>query len=492
MGALGSKEKLGQFVAIYGYHRNDFSWIDMDSRSVYRGTGIIVNYNGKKYVITTRQKIISCKTIAMYHSYFRGNEPVLRNSLYVIFQSIEYNIIILASENKTELDLSTSEIISGHYVPAAICPSYDMTNDLYVLPTKRSQYHTAKMGMDLRSPEIRYCVDILNLKYISSFIFRESYVPNDLMYKFILKNNDNKSKLVGIYGSIVFNKKNQMVGMISRLKDNELHILPKFAIMKIFSDFIRYHDIPNQYRGLVHLPFTYFITNSKKIKISFATINTESSAIQIEKNDELITINGSDINIIDNDACVYDVIQKENIPIDVFIKLHYDAITPIKLQIRRQNILYNVDFYGITENKPLELTNRSYFYPLNSIPYVNFNGIIMVQLTHELLDVCEFNKIYIKNCVIDKCIGNNYDCDANFNAIIIFDCLNNEIVKKYNLPKILQNKEQEICCPVVTKINGDPVTYLSEFNIIAQQIIPEDSTRLTIMTPDSKILELDL
>ena len=59
MGALGSKEKLGQIGVIYGYNHNDFCWKSIDNRKVYCTTGLIINYNGLKYVITTRSKLIS-------------------------------------------------------------------------------------------------------------------------------------------------------------------------------------------------------------------------------------------------------------------------------------------------------------------------------------------------------------------------------------------------------------------------------------------------
>lgn len=493
MGALESREKLGQLVAIYGYNSNDFSWIDVNSRSVYHTTGIIANYNDKKYVITMREKIISCKHIVMYHSYFHTCEPVMRNDLYVIFHSIEYNIVILASVGSEQFDLSMSENISGNYDPIAICPSHDMLNNLFVVPTKRSHYYTVKMGMDLESSIINFCVDIFDVKFVSSFIHDESYVPNNLMYKFTLKNNNsNKTKLVGICGSVIFNKKNQLIGLITKCKNKMFYVLPRFALIKIFNDFIQYYDIPNEYTGLINLPFDYYITKNKKVKFySTSIIYSNSFVNKINKNDEIVTICDSNIVVNNNEVYIYDNVYKENVPLDIFIKLHYNKMSPIKLQIRRRNKIIDIDFYGISDTNPLVLTNRSYFYPSNFIPHININGIIMIQLTHEFLDISICNKIYIKNFLVDKYIEGTGN-DTIFNMVLIIDCLNDDFVNKYNLPKIEPKKEQTIICPIVTKFNGENIFSLSELDAIIQKNESDNPIKLGIMTSDDDYREIKL
>jgi hypothetical protein len=490
MGALGSKENLGQFVAIYGYDSDDFTWIDDKPRLVYHTTGIIINHQEKKYVITTREKMISCKNIVMYHSYFRGNEPVMRNDLYVIFHSIEFNIIILASVGRSELNLSDSEIITGHHEPNVICPSYNNTaNKTCVVPTKRSNYSAVKMDMNLESETIDYIVNIYDVKFLSSLIFDDSYVPNNLLYEFTLKNTKDKKKekLIGICGAAIFNKKRQLVGIISRSKGKIFHVLPRFALIKIFNDFIQYQNIPDQYEGLIHLPFDYYITKNKKIRVSDScTIKTiDSTLANISKNDELITICDYDINIINNEAYISDDVYKEYMPLDIFVRLNYDKSTPIKIVFRHQKKLTNIDFYGIPSSEAIALSNRSYFNPSSCIPHVNINGVIIVELTHELLDLTACNKIEIKNSIVDKYFEEISGQD-NINILIIIDCLDNKIVNKYNLPKILFGKRQTLICPTVLKINNKKVLNLHEVQNEVQKCNLNDAITLKIVNDNYK------
>ena len=117
MGVIGSKEKLGQIAVIYGYSPNDFSWLQIDNRAIYQTSGLIITLNNKQYVLTTRSRLISCQNIIMYYCHFNDSEPIFRNNLQIIFQSIEYNIIILGTKGKNKLDFESSELISGDYIP---------------------------------------------------------------------------------------------------------------------------------------------------------------------------------------------------------------------------------------------------------------------------------------------------------------------------------------------------------------------------------------
>ncbi|XWV26212.1 hypothetical protein QJ857_gp0864 [Tupanvirus soda lake] len=467
MGILGSKENLGQIVVVYGYNSNDFTWRNLDLRSVYHTTGLVIKYQNKKYIVTTRQRLISCKNIVMYHCYFRGTEPVMRNDLQIMFQSIEYNIVILGTKECDEFDLTMSEIIYGDYDPKNICPSYDITKSKYVVPTKRSHFNTVRMDMDLESDTINYQAHIYDVKFVESFIYDTSYVPNNYMYKFIFKNEPD-SKLYGICGAIIFNKKHQLVGMVSMCEENELFVLPTKALIKIVNDFFRFKNNPNQYSGITTLPFNYKI-NSDCVEITNTNIVISNTGKKlVKKNDKLISIGNFDIEI-NTDALVYDIDFKESIPLEIFVALNFDCDKPFDVILQRKKKIINISLYGMPVKDYLPLTNQSYYYPINSIPYVNLNGIIFVQLTHELLDITVYRNVILSNNLLDKYFADEND---NFKKILIIDCLNHEIAEKYKLPQLLPISEKQILkCPFVTTINGKETTNLVELeNIISTNI----------------------
>jgi hypothetical protein len=477
MGTIGSKEDLGQIVVIYGNNTNDFTWREIELRSIYQTSGLIVDYHDKKYVITTRQRLISCKNIVMYHSYFCGKEePVMRNDLQIIFQSIELNIIVLVTKNCDELDLTMGEIISGHFNPKNICPSYDITQDVFVVPTKKSIYHTIRMEMDLVSETINYHVHIYDVKFIKSMIYDKSYVPDTYMYKFGFKNSDNVDsakpgsktdhKLIGICGAIIFNKKHQLVGTITKCESKYLYVLPLKALMKIFNDFLEYLNKPSEYIGSLSVPFNYQINKSNCEIIQNILVCTNNGNKFLKKDDIIISIAGNPIEIMNENIMIYDNIYKNRIPLDMFVRLNFNKQTPINMVVKRKKKLLNMNIFGVCQNEIMTLTNVSHYHPINSIPYVNFNGIIIVQLTHELLDITMFNKKIILNSIISKYFD---DGDDNYNILLIIDCLDDTIAKKYNFPQFENTDEKQIIiCPFITMVNEKIISSLPEFENIIQ------------------------
>jgi hypothetical protein len=465
MGVFGSKEDLGQIVVIYGSNANDFDWRDIDSRSIYQTSGLIVESNGKKFVVTTRQKLISCKNIVMYHCYFCGiEEPIMRNDLQIIFHSIEFNIILLVTKNRDELDLTQSEIISGYFDPKNSCPSYDITKNIYIVPTVKSHYYTIRMEMNLESEIINYHVHIYDVKFSKSMTYNKSYVPDVYMYEFILKNSN--SKLIGICGAIIYNKKHQLIGIITRCESKCFYVLPLRALIKIFNDFLEHINKPNQYNGLLSVPFNYQINNELNCEIAQNIIVCAKNGNKLlKKNDIIISVAGHQIEIINKCVIIYDNIYKDNIPLNMFICLNFNKQKPIDITIKRKGKILKLNIFAVSQNEFMPITNVSHYFPTNCIPHINFNGIIIVQLTHELLDITMFNKIILQNNVISKYFDDEED---NYKVLLIIDCLDDTIAKKYNLPQF-QNigEKQIIICPFIITINEKIISSLSEFaNII--------------------------
>lgn len=501
MGTFGSKEDLGQLVAIYGYHCNVFPWKDSTNRKVYHTTGLIVGHaGGRKYVITTRSSIVCCKNIVMYHSYFRNTEPVMRNDLEILFQSIEQNIIILGTKKCYELDLNQSEIIRGEYDAKNICPFHNLceNNSKYLIPTKRSQYYTFIMDMDLNSDTIKYCAHIYDVKYLESFVHDKTYLPENYMYKYILKNDDAKSEaaikspkldLHGINGSVIFNKKRGLIGMITKTVNDFFFVLPKKTLVKIFNGFIDNLDHPLDYQGLLSLPIQYTITNNFALIVSDSTIDTTSGPVTLKANDKIVSLDENNIiinnavnntinntiNALDTDqdeAMIFDKDYGGNIPLSFYLKYNLDKKTPIKLGIiRRKKLMHFMVCGSICPSNDLPLTNQPFFFPDNFIPYVKLGPLIIVQLTHELLDIAACHAIFIKNNVLDDYLDGLRDDMKN--VLIIIDCFDNVLSKKYSLPqlKIIDNSKQILNCPVVTAINNNVVvTNLSNLRDIINKI----------------------
>ena len=463
MGVIGSKEQLGQIVVLLGDNSNNFSWKETNDRTIYRTSGLIISCAGKKYVLTTRSRIISCKNIVMYHGYFDELNPIMYNTLEILYQSIEYNIIILGTTNKTELDLSASELISGNYDPKHLHPSYDIANLNPVIPSKRATYHTANMNINLDSDALDYKVNIYVAKFKKSMVYDKSYVPDNYMYQFNLETN--KNNLCGLCGAIIFNKKHQLIGMISKIKSKKLFVLPTKVLFRVVHDFINYLDRPNEYQGLLTLPFDWEVSKKFQVKlVSSTAINTSTGKKILKKKDKIISIDGKEIITADEKMEIFDSDYKNNIPLDIYLRQNIKQDIPINVVVMKKQELVEYAIFGESWNQlNFSLTDQPYFFPKHHVPYVNIGNLIIVQLTHELLDITMLNKIILKNHVIEVLIENG-PIGAETHLFVI-DCLDKTLAKKYDLPQIIPNKKQTIRCPLVTMLNNKPVRTLADITI---------------------------
>ena len=482
MGTIGSKkEDLGRFVAIYGFCHNEFAWKNIINKNVYHTTGLIIHHKSKTYVVTTRTGIISCKHIVMYHSYFKTNEPVMKNDLEILFQFIEQNIVILGTKKYHELDLSQSEIINGNFEPENVCIHHNMLDTIYPIPTRKSHYYAVRMDMNLDSDKISYCAHIENVKYLCSTIYDNSYLPESYLYKFILKENKTMD-ICGINGSIVFNKKRQLMGIITKSINDIFYVLPKKSLCKIFNDFLEYFGSPLEYHGLLSLPFKYSIINNELITVENATITTINGNAKLKKNDKIISIDGNKITVnTDQFATIFDKDYNANVPLNVYLKYNLNKVDTKNLAILRGGKIINFSIYGsICINSDLPFTNQPFYFPDTLIPYAKIGPLVIVQLTHELLDITTYYKIFLKNKIIDMYLENPINIPKKKNILLIIDCIDDVIAKKFSLPQFkISNNTQQLYCPLIIAVNNTRVSTLSDItNYMGNVII--DNITLTI------------
>lgn len=451
MGVLGSKEDLEQIVVIYGYNAKDLSWKESDNRSIYHTSGLIVNHNDKKYVISTRCKLISCQNIVMYYTNLEVSNSVLKNDLHILFQSIEYNIIILGTIDYEYLFFDKSILLSGTPKIDNTYPSYDINNNnKYLKPSKKTTYYTTKIDINLDS-NITYDIQLYNVKYLKSIIYDESYLPNIFMYKFEIVDNGND--LVGIYGSPVFNIKHQLVGIVSKSIDKVLYILPTKSYLKIISYFINSISITVP----LDIPFSYQIVNKKAIINNNYHILTTTGSYDLQLNDILKSVNNEDIIIKNKQIMIYDSGFKDYLPLDVYFNTNLYPEMSMTINIIRDDKNIEINALPVPYNNILLLSNQPSYHPMHIIPFVNLSNLIIVQLTQELLDIMACHQITIRNRIIDQFMDNlilERDC------LLIIDCLDKNLINRYLLPELIIGRKKSLDCPIIVSINKNKINKL--------------------------------
>ena len=391
-------------VYIYGYYNNRYSWKSNDNRTLYRTSGLIVNLDKKKYVITTRNQLISCQKIIMHHI-LKKTGIIVRCEMQVLFQSIESDLIILGSKEHNEL------IITEEHVAFGVVPDnfsigkigIDLT-DKYVTPTLKSSYHLCKIDMDDISNTIKASINRFDVKFVKSCIIDDSYIPRRHMFVFDIVNCKlGKNKFVGITGSFIYNKKNKIVGMVNFIEKNRLYVTPIRVVSCTLRDFNEYHDQSHNYQGQCCFPLDidiidYKVTVTKQKAITIA--NSSSSKKIIKVGDLITSINDLPLSVVNDEI----VLQNENgifVYLDIYFRQSMRAKDSYTLTLSRNSKIINIVVSEYSFTKELYLTDQSYFYPKDTIPYYNIFGIIIVKLTHELINYLAMDLI-IKNILVEK------------------------------------------------------------------------------------------
>jgi hypothetical protein len=483
MGIIGSKEKVNQLVTIYGYQLDDIPWLDFDSRKIYQTNGIVVSNGTKSYVLTTRNNILGCKILTAYYCHFHKNkEYIFKNDLEVIFHSIEFNLVVLVSKDKNFFDFNAGHMLTGDIWSQFDFQSYDLLGKNSVaIPTKRNVNHLVKMDLDMKSHNVDYAMSIHNMKLVGTKFTKDSIAPNSIFYQFAM-DEENQYTLNGIHGTVIFNKQNKLIGMVNKIVSSEgiLQVIPSKVIYKFFSEFIQGLSKPTDYAGLASIPFEF--DNEFGLTKNMQLDSGDKKKKMFKKEDQLLMINDNHIITMQSnertshDMFILDIVLKENIPLDLWIRLNTSLNEKVNVTIRRKNKTQKIDVYPESSLKNVfPLTTVPSYYPNKLIPYINESGLIIAELSHELLSIFYKRGIKLQNSIIESLFD---DTLKDFNHLLILDCTNEKLAEQleiYNLSKIFKKQinpqsKIEIYVNILTSINNHSVTSLKEAQSILHQI----------------------
>ncbi|MEM3062207.1 MAG: hypothetical protein QW303_01485 [Nitrososphaerota archaeon] len=478
MDVLGSKRFLSDVVVIHGHHPNVYAWRNAEDDYIYPTSGLIVECCGNRYVVTTRSKIIDCDDIIMFHNYFNKEATITKQKLHILFQSIEYDLVVLGTRCMMKLDFGASKLINGKYIPDKKFGYNIMENDLFIVPTRKSKYRIIKMKMDQKNRH--YKVDICNAKFVGSIIYNEKYTPDDYIYMFEVPD---MNKLNGFCGSIVTNSKNKLVGLVLGVKEKRLYVKPTKTIRKALSDFVKFLDRQDKYCGIVDLPFRFGIAKKSEVRIIDVG---EKNGMQVKPGDLVHSIDGKPIFVRKGNIFIFDEVYKFNLPLDVYLHQNFDQECEIKVGIMRGDRNFRVTTKGVPhQSTSVPLTFRPYYFPKPGISHIIISGLVIVELTHELIHIMLSNNIEITNSLIKKFFSNKLEDFGNY--LLIIDCLDENLIKKYGFPKFDPNLNgQLINCPQILSINKKKVGTIRE----ASNVLLKSNSLLVEM--DGRKLQIDL
>jgi len=433
---------------------------------VYQISCVIIEHNGSKYVISARKKIIQCKKIELYYCKF--GQLIYKNDLRILFQSIETNIVILGTNGYDELRLDLSELIKGNidnvnYMPfqsPTDIPAITISNK-FTMPKSKKKYYAGMI--DVNPIDDIVSNNNYEFKYRGSFIMTNTYLPSIYMFEFELT----KKKLIendfrNLYGTFIFDHDKKPIGFITEIMlDARCAVLPIRHVHKIINNFFDETKSGHSTKSLC-LPISYIVKkNNKTANIIVDSVYIDTN-IDLKSKDRIISIDNKEIIIKGNEAVVFDDEYDDCLPFDVYLRLNLNSYSMMNITIERKNKIISYDFYGVPiDTHMLSLTDQAEFYPTYPIPFINLGGLIIVQFTHELLDILAGNKIKLNSYVIDDFMAS--DDNKKINHLLI---VSNSTKKKKTLNINVSSigSCNVIDCPVLLKINGTKVNTLTELN----------------------------
>ncbi|AVL94840.1 hypothetical protein ma454 [Moumouvirus australiensis] len=418
-------------VVIYGYNYNCFPWRDNKNKSVYKTCGFVMKYGNNKYIISTRQKLISCSDIIAY-TFNKKKEELSRHILNKIYHCIETNLIIF-------------QVADEHFLTVK---GFNIKN--FEIPNKNSDYQIIKADLDLESITNQFNIHYYDSKYIKSTIFEKTFVPRNYMYKYRIYGNNSEDNFTG---SVIIKSKN-IIG-ISSIVMNKIHyVVPVKFIKKIIDDYLYNSNNQLIQSGLTYLPFDYVVKEDIPLIPKQNKICTLNGNKIMKENDTLLSIDSNKIIVKNNDAFIFDQDLEDFIPIDIYTMWNYKQDSILTVEIKRGNkiILFNITNLKTTSS--LNLTKLCEDKFESAIPYYNLNGIIITWLTHELIDILISHDYIPSNYIIASLFEGKLNKLKD--TLVIIDCLNNNIRHKYDLPTIKKKylKNGLLNCHIIKNI-GD-------------------------------------
>lgn len=160
-----------------------------------------------------------------------------------------------------------------------------------------------------------------------------------------------------------------------------------------------------------------------------------------------------------------------DIPIHIYLSIYLQYGIAMKISINRKS--KHMDYYCYGE--PLSsyifpLTSSPYFYPQPCIPYVNMRGYIVIEFTHELLDIMASKKINLHNNIIGTFIQT--DNPTKEHTLLVTDYIGKKIQNKNIQQGIINSnfdRDQVIKCNNLISINGTNVNTLQDISNLYQE-----------------------
>lgn len=264
----------------------------------------------------------------------------------------------------------------------------------------------------------------------------------------------------GMSGSLCFHS--GIIGMLTNAEGNKLMFLHSSIILKFLKNFIN-----NEIKTICCIPFKSRICTINE-RIYAHNINNDYGIIygkdRIKLKDKII-IKFNDI-MIQKNGNIFDDALNIDIPINTYIAIHYNDTDDIPIKIIDCNECKTIKI------KPYDINKIAKIPYSNANKYINYNGLILVELTESI--IIDLEKIMDINCeCIDIFENDNYS-NKGIKIIALIDLdrsmlddNENNMFDDIGFP-IVQNDDSTYSIPILQKIDRKQINNLDELITIIE------------------------
>jgi hypothetical protein len=450
------------------WHNHDDDETHHDISLTRYCNGLLIKNNDEYFVLTCYHLIDNCIELQGIIKIIDGTEEEI--NLDIIGFYIEYDFAVLSINKMNKLkDPEYKKILNKQFK----FNLDDIPNKLYLKFFNESSINTIRCNF----------VDIL-LKDFGTNLYPKIPSIN------IMINLSNKKDIYGLSGSILF-EKNNLYGIVSHYVDGNIIILPSYCMIFFFRNILQKRElcginlktlICDMDEGVGHYIIGTFGINYFNIGEKRKFLN---------KDDIILKINN---NSFTEDGTIYHKNIGICLPFDTYLLL--DDRNEFELEIlKKKNKKKNEEDYnkmtGIISK--IELNKYVMFDIKQNLDYINYNGLIIVELSEKLYTY--YDKIgvhfvgliedYYNNCIIS---------DKKKPVVIIdinYDNMTENIKRMYNnigfeLPFIRTESANDYYLSVISKCNGIQIINLDHL----RNLLKADYIEFKIFTNIKKSYKL--
>ena len=442
--------------------------------------------------------------------YSIGNLILIKDNIFVL--SCYHGI-----KNHTEINMilhNTSYVLTC----AAALPEYDLVllKPNHIINCTDVSYYT--INDIYRLIEKSYCtipslklnifynrVDIVNILQNISYdsVQIESPIsmisPKIVYISFPCNMLNDQINIKGLSGSLLLNKHNSIIGMVTSVIDEKIMVLHSSMIYRFLKEYAETCTI----NGICNIPMDYkvvcvnntnglMVLNAHSIQYKKSISSFDSNINHyhcMEQSDIIMGINNKQILSNGNIKC--DILGID-IPIDTYIGLNFYTGQPINIALLHQTKKkYEILKFSI-DAKPLKSMVKI-SYDINP-EIMLLNGLVLSTLTENILTDFQSSLANITGDCVDIYDNNNYTNDGS-QVIVLIDVdkehMNDKQINEINtigLP-VVRNNDKSFSIPVLKKVNNNKINNFTNLKLLLNDL-DTNSIKLQFKTVNTFNLSL--